>query len=95
MNTIIRRFLPVLLTALLCACGPREISGVGETEDRESSSTAEQMRYPLYGTDATQRMLYRNNLASTMVYRQSVIENSLRNPEPGQKAPRERCPFLE
>ena len=53
------------------------------------------MRYPLYGSDNTQRMLYQFNTVNSMLLRQSAIEASLKNPDQTQKAPKERCPFLE
>ncbi|RRD70335.1 MULTISPECIES: chemotaxis protein [unclassified Desulfovibrio] len=48
-----------LTLALLAGCGPRDIgTGTSPEPPPEGISTADQLRYPVYGAGATQRMLY-------------------------------------
>ncbi|MBQ7456755.1 MAG: chemotaxis protein [Desulfovibrio sp.] len=95
--------LSLLLLLLLASCGPKDIAGVGEDSDRQLSSVshAEQMRYPIYGQDANQKMLYQNNCMNTMVYRQYLINNALKASQYDMEAekqrakPKQASPFLE
>lgn len=59
----------LLWAALLGACGPREIGhgmAAGQEHCAERPSAAEQMRYPLMGSGATQFMLYQYNRSEVM-----------------------------
>lgn len=92
------------LTFMLAACGPKDI-GQGEVEDppqRTSVSNAEQMRYPHFGSDANQRMLFFHNKMDVMYTRQSMLESRLKvgselSPEhPNYRAvPKEPSPFRQ
>ena len=92
-----------LLLSLLTACGPKEIGSAEEEEEsiRTSVSAAEQMRYPMTGTDYNQRMLFLNNQMETMVARQRAITSTLTpqgiSPEhPAYRAvPKQASPFRE
>ena len=91
------------LCLLLSACGPQDIGHSQDEEEpiRTSVSAAEQMRYPVYGTDSNQKMLYLNNTMDTMVLRQSLMNNALKpsgiSPEhPSYRAhPKEASPFRQ
>ncbi|MCR5813624.1 MAG: chemotaxis protein [Desulfovibrio sp.] len=93
------------LCLLLSACGPKDIGQSLEEEEpiRTSVSSAEQMRYPIYGTDGNQKMLYLNNTMDTMVLRQTLLHNALKpsaggpSPEhPSYRAfPKQASPFRQ
>ena len=97
------KILPLLLLSLLAACGPKEIGLDSEsTSSGETSvSVAEQMRYPLFGSGAKERMLYVNNKMDVMVERQNFMQSKLKAgqvpPEsPNYRAkPKERSPFRD
>ena len=76
------------LFLLLSACGPKDIGQSLDEEEpiRTSVSSAEQMRYPVYGTDSNQKMLYLQNTMDSMVLRQSLISNTLK-PQTGALSP--------
>lgn len=79
MQKIYFLLLDLLLLALTTSCGPKDI-GTSATEEepiRTSVSSAEQMRYPMFGSDRTQKMLFLNNQMDSMVVRQNVISHSL------------------
>ena len=86
-------------------CGPRDISQENsdyQVESRTSVSTAEQMRYPSFGSDANQRMLFLNNKMDVMTMRQNYINSQLKDPHhlspanPKYRAiPKEPSPFRQ
>ena len=103
----IRSFQILLLSAtfagFLSACGPKDIS-TDFTEDepiRTSVSTAEQMRFPHFGSDANQRMLFMQNRMDHMTVRQKVIHSQIRNSfargtdQPVQPEPKQASPFRQ
>lgn len=91
----------LILSILCAACGPKEITTFEEEDTHSSISMAEQMRYPLYGQDRNQRMLYTNNLMNTMVFKQNYIQAKLakstldKEAEKARLIPKERSPFLD
>ena len=92
-----------ILVFFLSACGPKDISTESNEDPpiRTSASTAEQMRYPFFGSDANQKMLYERNTIDNMVVRQHIISSSLHDqsvsPEnPTYRAtPKEKSPFQQ
>ncbi|MBQ7738103.1 MAG: chemotaxis protein [Desulfovibrionaceae bacterium] len=105
--SMLKRSLLILILAqvlLLAACGPKDIGSdyTAESDEKTSVSVAEQMRYPLFGSDGNQRMLYMHNRMDTMVARQKFMNAKLQNksglsPEdPNYRStPKERSPFRE
>ena len=100
-------FLTALLAGLaLAGCGPRDI-GAGSSSDEERGaalSSAEQMRYPMTGTNNTQRKLYYNNQPDDMYRVQYCRINQFRRLTGGQPAPedptyravpKQRSPFRQ
>ncbi|MBQ9536969.1 MAG: hypothetical protein IJU79_04170 [Desulfovibrionaceae bacterium] len=90
-------------TLLLCACGPKDI-GQELADDVEEAhlSTAEQMRYPHFGSDANQRRLFFNNQMHIMEQRQHIIAAPLHAPNGLSPAspryreiPKEQSPFRQ
>lgn len=100
------RLAALFLTALLAGCGPRDI-GAGSSSDEERGaalSSAEQMRYPMTGTNNTQRMLYYYNQPDVMHRVQDWRLNQFRKLTGGQPAPedpayravpKQRSPFRQ
>lgn len=89
-----------MLSCLLISCGPKDIT-VGDSEETipTSVSNAEQMRYPMYGSGANQKLLYQRNLMNSMLLQQSAIQSTLRPSDieaaERRKRPREASPFRE
>ncbi len=98
----------LLAILLLVSCGPRDI-GSGSSEEEKittSVSAAEQMRYPMYGADANQHMLFQANTMDTMVLKQNIMYQGLRPPKEGtatinpalpayREHPKQPSPFRE
>ena len=93
-----------LLPLLLNACGPKDIGNASLEEEpiHTSVSTAEQMRYPAFGSDAIQRQLFYDNKMQNMVARQNIMRSSLKHPaalspeHPDYRAvPKEKSPFRQ
>jgi len=103
--------LALLLTAAggLVGCGPKDI-GTGTSAENESQprgpSVEDQLRYPMYGSNATQRMLYYQSKPDVMenmqrwrimqFRRMNGIDTNV-NPEDEQyrAAPKQRSPFRQ
>lgn len=96
-----------LLAALaLAGCGPRDI-GAGSSSDEERGaalSAAEQLRYPVTGTNNTQRMLYYYNRPDVMSRMRDWRISSFNRragaqPSPEdpayRAAPKQRSPFRQ
>ncbi|MBO4369177.1 MAG: chemotaxis protein [Desulfovibrio sp.] len=97
-----------LVLTFLHGCGPKDIGNetVVEENTPTSVSAAEQMRYPMFGTDANQRMLFLNNKMDTMVLKQAIIRNaktpgttspvSVSPEDPAYRAvPKQQSPFRQ
>jgi len=93
----------------LCGCGPKDI-GAGTSSDDESHpqgvSTEDQLRYPMFGSSSTQRMLYYQNRPETMVNMQQWQRQQMRHmngldeavdpSDPQYRAvPKQRSPFRQ
>lgn len=99
-------FFPFLLAGplafLLVSCGPKDISTeIEERSERTSVSTAEQMRFPHFGSDANQRMLFNVNRMDSMTARQRSIGAQIRasnmSPEREEyrRTPKQQSPFRQ
>lgn len=93
----------------LYGCGPKDI-GAGTSSDGESRpqgvSTEDQLRYPVYGSSNTQRMLYYQNrpdvMANTQQWqlrqmrRMNGMDQSVDPSDPQYRAvPKQRSPFRQ
>ena len=101
----------LLLTAVsgLGGCGPKDISSGSsyESESRpQGVSVEDQLRYPMYGSSNTQRMLYMQNrpdiMANTQQWRiqqfrrAQGLENAADPEDPQYRAvPKQRSPFRQ
>ncbi len=95
-----------ILAPLLCACGPKEI-GEGQSYEPPTHaglSQAEQMRFPLTGSNKTEQLLYYYNRPDVMQrvqkWRRDEFNRRLGlEPSPEDPAyrehPRERSPFRQ
>ena len=103
--------LALLLTAAggLSGCGPKDI-GEGSSDHYDSQpqgvSVEDQLRYPVYGSSNTQRMLYLQNrpdvMANTQRWRMMQfrrahgVDNALDPEDPQYRAvPKQRSPFRQ
>lgn len=100
--------LSLILLCLATACGPKDI-GTGTSSDWENQpqgiSTADQLRYPIYGSNTTQQLLYFHNRPDLMQQMQKWrMESFIRmhglkpiNPENPEyrSVPRQRSPFRQ
>ncbi len=101
----------LLLAAVggLGGCGPRDI-GAGSSSESDSQpqgvSVEDQLRYPVYGSNNTQRMLYYQNRPDVMANMQQWRMQQFRrmngldtdvNPEDPQyrSVPKQRSPFRQ
>lgn len=103
-------FIPFLLAVFCLApgCGPRDI-GAGTSSDTDNQpqgvSVEDQLRYPVYGSSNTQRMLYWQNRPDVMERVQQWNRMTLARPDgqagvnsadPQYRAvPKERSPFRQ
>ena len=103
--------LALLLAALsgLSGCGPKDV-GEGSSARYESQpqgvSVEDQLRYPIYGSSNTQRMLYQQNrpdvMANTQQWRMNQfrrangLDNAVDPEDPQYRAvPKQRSPFRQ
>ena len=101
----------LLLAAVggLGGCGPRDI-GAGSSSESDSQpqgvSVEDQLRYPIYGSSNTQRMLYMQNrpdiMANTQQWRIEQfrrthgLDNAADPEDPQYRAvPKQRSPFRQ
>ncbi len=101
----------LLLAAVggLGGCGPKDI-GAGSSSESDSQpqgvSVEDQLRYPVYGSNNTQRMLYYQNRPDVMVNMQKLRMQQFRrmngldtdvSPEDPQyrSVPKQRSPFWQ
>ncbi|MFT3959150.1 MAG: chemotaxis protein [Desulfovibrio sp.] len=110
-----RKTLACLFVVLLAAvgglggCGPKDI-GAGSSSENDSQpqgvSVEDQLRYPVYGSSNTQRMLYYQNRPDVMVNMQKLRMQQFRrmngldtdvSPEDPQyrSVPKQRSPFRQ